>query len=195
MRDANRLLGFVRLLLFAAVFSVSAVRAGDLEDARAAYEGGAYAVAMQLFRPLAEQQNADAQYYLGLMYDAGKGVQRDSLKAFEWYFKAATAGNAEAQVSLGGILDRDGSEKQAVYWYRRAADQGNELGQFILGVKYEEGEGVPQDYIQAHMWFNLAASDDTTHKGAVARRDEVAAKMTPDQIAEAQRMAREWRPK
>jgi uncharacterized protein len=61
---------------------------------------------------------------------------------------------------------------------------------------YYTGRGVPQDYIQAHMWFNLAASRLTAGRDfEVSNRDEVAAKMTPEQIAEAQKMAREWVPK
>ena len=63
---------------------------------------------------------------------------------------------------------------------------------------YANGRGVPQDYALAHMWFNLAASRATTAwlgPAAVKGRDEVAAMMTPAQIAEAQRMAREWKPK
>ena len=57
---------------------------------------------------------------------------------------------------------------------------------------------MPQDYVQAHMWFNLAASrlpPGTNRDKAVKNRDIVAAKMTPAQIAEAQRLAREWKPK
>ena len=57
---------------------------------------------------------------------------------------------------------------------------------------YDQGQGVPQDYIQAHMWFNLAgASGDAD---GIKERDAIAGKMTPDQIAEAQRLAREWKP-
>jgi uncharacterized protein len=55
------------------------------------------------------------------------------------------------------------------------------------------GQGVPQDYVIAHMWFNLAASGG--HKNAVQGRDMVAAKMAPAQLAEAQKLAREWKPK
>jgi TPR repeat protein len=58
---------------------------------------------------------------------------------------------------------------------------------------YELGLGVQQDYIQAHMWFNLAGAAGDA-KG-IKERDEIASKMTPDQIAEAQRLAREWKPK
>jgi len=66
-----------------------------------------------------------------------------------------------------------------------------------LGYMYDSGEGVPQDYTKAHMWYNLAASKLTDKDRAVAvdNRDLVAEKMTPAQIAEAQRLAREWRAK
>jgi TPR repeat protein len=61
---------------------------------------------------------------------------------------------------------------------------------------YELGRGVPQDYVEAHKWFNLAAAISTTESNrntAVKGRDRVATRMTPDQIAEAQKLAREWR--
>ena len=62
---------------------------------------------------------------------------------------------------------------------------------------YREGEGVPQDFIQAHMWLNLAASrfpsGETRNKSA-RLRDNIAAYMTLAQIAEAQRLARNWKP-
>ena len=74
-------------------------------------------------------------------------------------------------------------------WYRLAAEQGDASAQFNLGVTYDNG--VAQDYVQAHMWFNLAASQ----RGSpfyVSSRDSVANLMTPDDISEAQRLAREW---
>jgi uncharacterized protein len=63
---------------------------------------------------------------------------------------------------------------------------------------YVQGQGVPRDYVQAHMWFNLAASRFTGEAGHnidAAARDDLSEEMTPAQIAEAQRLAREWRPK
>ena len=87
---------------------------------------------------------------------------------------------------------------QAVSWYGKAADQGNARAQNNLRVMYATGEGVPQDYIQAHMWWNLAASrytDPTDRADAVKNRDLVAAKMTPAQIGEAQRLVSAWKPK
>ena len=86
---------------------------------------------------------------------------------------------------------------ETVKWYRRAAEQGYTKAQYNLGVRYRDGRGVPRDYVQAHMWFSLAASRsplDEDRDLAVQGRDAVAASMTPAQIAEAQRLAREWKP-
>ena len=79
---------------------------------------------------------------------------------------------------------------EAVRWYRLAAEQGYANAQINLGGMYYNGEGVPQDYVQAHMWSNLAAAQGNAN--AVANRDIAASLMTPAQIAEAQRLAREW---
>ena len=81
----------------------------------------------------------------------------------------------------------------AVSWYRKAAEQGYAAAQFNLGVMYDKGQGVPQDYVQAHKWWNLAAANGDAD--AIKSRDIVAKKMTPAQIAEVQKLAREWKPK
>ena len=79
-------------------------------------------------------------------------------------------------------------------WYQLAAEQGDTNGQFHLGSVYAAGRGVPMDYVLAHMWFNLAASRETgeAREGSVAGRDLLAESMTPEQIVEAERLAREW---
>ena len=86
---------------------------------------------------------------------------------------------------------------EALRWYRKAAEQGYASAQNNLGLMYRNGEGVPQDYVEAHKWFNLAASRVTGEDANKYRktRDLVAEKMTTAQIAEAQRLAREWKPK
>jgi hypothetical protein len=178
-----------------------AAMAGPLEDGQAAVRYGDYARAMQYFRVLADQGNSVAQNNLGFMYDQGLGVPRDYAQAVVWYRKASDQGDAAAQNNLGRMyvggqgVPRDYA--QAVVWLRKAAEQRNALGQVNLGTMYERGQGVPQDYAQAHMWYNLAAShaeDPATRETAVKNRDNVATKMTPAQIAEAQRLASEWKP-
>lgn len=75
--------------------------------------------------------------------------------------------------------------QEAVKWYRRSAEQGNSLGQFNLADMYKQG----QDYVRAHMWYNLAAAQGNYY--ARNQLYELAKQMTPSQIAEAQRLARE----
>jgi len=108
----------------------------------------------------------------------------------------AAQGDAVAQFNLAlrydfgqGVSEDDA---EAARLYRLAADQGDADAQVRLGVMYDNGEGVPQDDVQAHMWFNLAASLRRTGEFGVRNRDRVAGRMDPTQIAEAQRLAREW---
>ena len=80
--------------------------------------------------------------------------------------------------------------KAAVKWYTLAAEQGFAGAQYNLGVRFYNGQGVPQDYIQAHKWFNLSSANGDP-KGAKSR-DTVSESMTTEQIAEAQKLAKEW---
>src|SRR5207249_576183 len=122
-------------------------------------------------------------------------------EALRWFHSAAEQGNAVGQLKVGLFYERgQGVPKdfaEAAKWYRKAAEQGNTDAQILLGRCYEIGQGVPQDYMQAHMWFNLgvasSSSGDFRDLGLTSR-DNVAAKMLPAQIAEAQRLAREWKP-
>ncbi len=78
------------------------------------------------------------------------------------------------------------------------ADQGHAKAQYNLGVMYGKGRGIPKDYVQAPMWYNLAASrfaPGSSRDKAVKNRATLAERMTPAQSAEAQRLAREWKSK
>ena len=168
-----------------------------------------YQEAVKWYRLAAEQGHNMAQHTLGLAYDKGAGVPQDYQEAVKWYRLAAEQGNDASQWILGGMYDKGEGVPQdyqeAVKWYRLAAEQGKYVAQFELGAMYANGKGVPQDFVQAHKWINLAASQNTAHRWfssdtATAEsyrswRDEVAERMTAKQIAEAQRLAREWQPK
>ena len=81
---------------------------------------------------------------------------------------------------------------KAVQWYQRAAEQGYAAAQHNLGFMYLAGRGVAQDTLRAHMWFDLASRRGL--EAAREGRDAAASELTPDQIAEAQRLVREWKP-
>jgi TPR repeat protein len=191
------------LILFASAVSGPAV-AGSFEDAFAAYNKGDYATTLNLLRPLAEQGHVRAQYNLGLMYNNGQGVRQDYAAAMSWYRKAAEQGHVAAQTNLGVMYDNGQGVPQdyaaAMSWWRKAAEQGHASAQYNLALMYLKGHGVPQDYVQAHLWLDLAASrylanEQASRDRAINARDFVAARMTPAQIAEAQKLASEWKPK
>ncbi len=152
------------------------------------------AEAARWYRLAAEQGYADAQLNLGVMYENGLGVLQDYAEALRWYRLAAEQGLALAQANLGLMYDLGLSvlqdDAEALRWYRLAAEQGFADAQYNLGLAYNDGRGVPQDYVLAHMWFNIAAANGLT--GAGDERDILGRSMTPQQIAEAQRLAREW---
>ena len=81
--------------------------------------------AVQLLLPLADQGDARAQYMIGLSYDLGNGVEKDYVKAAEWFHKAAEQGKSEAQASLGLLYARgDGVPQdyvEAIRWWRMVA--------------------------------------------------------------------------
>ncbi|MDA7538297.1 sel1 repeat family protein, partial [Akkermansiaceae bacterium] len=81
---------------------------------------------------------------------------------------------------------------ESLKWYRKAADQGDAEAQFILGVAYGNGEGVPEDYIQSYMWINLATAKNHDHEDAKKVKVLLSKKMTPEQIAEAQKLSTQW---
>ena len=189
-------------------------------------------LAIRLLRKAAEQGSAYAQINLGIYYEIGvAGLPTDEMKAFEWFLKAAEAGEpfAMGQVAfryyLGVGVTFDGADVEpdvveAIRWGFAAADQNDPLGQYVLGVIYTEGfmddrwinlekglawyrraaeqgygraqtrlvgfyhhgYGVPKDLVTAYMWAKLADRWVS----------EVASDMTPKQIAEGEKRAREW---
>ncbi len=124
------------------------------------------------------------------------------IPAFDAAEEGAEQGNALAQFNLGfhyydgRAVAQDYAE--AVKWWRLAAEQGYVEALHNLGRMYGTGQGVPQDYVEAHKWFDLAASRHRPGKkrdNSVHDRNLLAKRMTPGQIAEAQKLAREWKPK
>jgi TPR repeat protein len=96
-----------------------------------------------------------------------------------------------AMYLLGQGVPQDYAE--AVKWLHLAADHDIGGAQFVLGGMYAQGKGVPKDVVRAHKWFNLSGAQGFEDAGKF--RDDLARDMTPAQIAEAQKLAREWKPK
>ena len=158
------------MLLFSATVADAAAQSLEerMRAAAGAYERKDFALAVGIWRPLAAEGNAEAQTLLGALYWSGEGVPRDHAEAAKWYLRAAEKGYAWAQNNIG----------------------------FMLGF----GEGTPpRDDVQAYKWLTLATERYTAKNKdrldqAIKDRAALAARMTPAQIADADRLVRQWKP-
>ena len=156
--------GRLLLLLWFAVTLVLDGRADPLAEAARPYAPVGYPRSARSLLVRAEQGDPRAQTYIGVMYLRGQGVPQ----------------NFEA----------------AAWWLHRAAEADVPAAQYFLGLLYDKGQGVGQDFVLAQAWLNLAVA----HAGPAWRgrwaliRDAVASKMSRDELAEAQRLALDWRP-
>lgn len=143
---------------------VFGARAESFSDGARAYAAQNYVQAAQIFLPLAEQRDARAQTYLGVMYLRGEGVTQNFAVA--------------------------------AYWLHLASAAGLPTAQYFFGLMYDKAQGMPQDFVLAEAWLNLAVARAEPRERSrwVLIRDAVASKMTQAQLAEARRLAYEWRP-
>jgi uncharacterized protein len=181
--------------IFLQLSFVAPVIAGPLEDGATALSRGEYATAEAIFRPLANNGDAAAQYFLGTMYLEGHEVPRRRTVAAQWYRKAAKQGYRSAQAALGelyyGGYGVPQSNAKAMHWWQKAADKGDTGAQNSLGIMHEKGISVPVNLVLAYKWYSLAATGDPNYKLVTkSELDRIALLMTPAQIAKAQNLAR-----
>jgi tRNA A-37 threonylcarbamoyl transferase component Bud32 len=163
-----------------------------------AWTSGDFSKALALLLPAALKGNPVAQHRIGVMYVMGQGVEQDFAEATRWFRKAAEQGQGESQFSmglryqLGQSVAKD--DKEAARWFKLAADQGIGAAAEALANQYSKGESVPQDLVEGYKWAVVAARLPDPNNGDATRRD-LEDKLTPDQLAEAQRRAREFVPK
>ena len=152
-------------------------------------------------RPVVTHSAGTVEALIGDAYYYGHWVSRDYSEAARWYRRAAANGNALAQATLGDMYYYGRNLPQdfvaAVRWWQVAADQGVALAQLNLSVMYANGDGTERDYVKAYMYANLSVArlpPGEDHDIALKNRDMIARAMTREQVAEAQRLSREWHP-
>lgn len=183
------------LVLTSLMIAVGHAAAGDLSAGHTAWSRGDYATAIKTLLPHADKGNPEAQFAIGRMHAWGHGVKKDNTEAIFWFRMAARQGHREAQAILAKryISGKRGVPQDhvlAAKWYRKAAKQRHVEAQYGLGELYAQGRGMPRDYVAAHLWFNLAAANG--HKDAANQRAIVSQKLKPEEIAKAQKLARNW---
>jgi hypothetical protein len=160
----RRRLSAIWLIVFTCIGTTSIAHADALARGTAAYSRGDYNLAARELEPLVQRGNAKAFALLGFLYEHGFGEPK-------------------AYPVAAGL-------------YAQGAARGDPFGQAMLGLLYDKGYGVPQDFVLAYKWLDLAAAHATGPQGDVyARfRDAVGAKMSPNEITEAQRLTKDWKP-
>jgi hypothetical protein len=173
------------------LLSLTATAQADLRRGLEAFEYGDYATARDELKQIARQGDPRAQYVLGVIYLNGFAAEPDVRAAIDLLAKAAEQGYLQAQMELARIYrSGDGVPQdlaKMAHWYYRAAEQGDVGAQLFIADAYAHGFGVKIDYVQSYMWYEIAIQ----YWGslAVRARDVVAEKMTPEQIAAAERLA------
>ena len=163
-----------------------------------AWKRGHYTQAFAVLLPAAIQGDPVAQHRVGVMYVLGQGVEQDPAEATRWFRLAAEQGQGEAQYSMGMryLLGQSVAQdpKEAVRWFKLAADQGIGAAASALAKLCAKGEGVPKDLVEAYKWAVVASNLPDTNNGNATMR-AIEHSLTPDQVAEAQRRAKEFVPK
>ena len=153
--------------------------------------------AIQPLRAQAERGNVEAQFALAQAYDRGRDVPVDEVEAVRWYARAAEQGDAFSQFVLGNNSwngrGMPKSEQAAVWWWQRAAAQGFAPAQSSLGrALITGGQGVLPDKTHAYLWLALSAGQGDQE--ADQQRATLVKQLQPDQLAQAKRLVKEWKP-
>jgi TPR repeat protein len=190
---------FIKSLLVISFFVLAApVLANDkqavIDECDLKYKTNDYNSAFPACKQAAKQGDANAQSILGVMFYDGEGTPKDDKQAFHWYTKAAEQGEASSQSQLGEMFyfgkGTPQDYEQAIYWYTKAVEQGDATAQFSLGGMFASGQGTPKNNVLAYVWWNIAAAQGD--KYAEEGRGIIEGIMTPNQIAEAQKLSREY---
>lgn len=186
----------VLLLSMGILLATASFARADFENGLVKFEQGDFFGAQEELRPLADGGDPRAQYIMGVMALNGLAGEPQPNEGAAWLLLAAEQNYVEAQVELARLYKTgEGVEQdltQMVHWYRRAAERGHVGAQLFVADAFAYGQGVEADHVQAYMWYEVAIR----YWGdlAVHARDVIAERMTPEQIAEAKRLAEQIQP-
>ncbi|GBU10276.1 hypothetical protein AwWohl_14140 [Gammaproteobacteria bacterium] len=180
------------LLSMLVALSLNAAYA-DFAKGSAYYKNKSYADVFQEFKESAAAGDVNAQYNLASMYLYGFPINEK--EALKWYTMAANQGDASSQSMLGMMYERgqgvSENKQEAAKWYLLSANQGLAEAQLGLGLMYTNGSGIPKNTVLAYALFSIAAAQN--YKDAKELKDKLEPDLAPNQLAEAQEIARNWK--
>lgn len=143
------------LLVLIALFVVAC---SETDDPKLAFKNGNYERSFELWKPLAEEGDPDAQNYIGLHYFLGLGVSKDYKKAVKWYEMAARKGHPDAQRNYGDMINNGLGIQQDTYaafvWYFASSQQGNESSKARLEAISGENKLTPNQQMHGKIEAN-----------------------------------------
>lgn len=144
-------------VVLAAMVATGAMGA-TVKDGVDAWQRADYATAVGIWRPMAEQGDADAAFNLAQAYKLGRGVPTDLAQAKSWYGKAAQGGHVQAAANYGLLLFQDGDRQAAMPYIRKAADAGDPRAQYVYGTALFNGDLAPKDWPKAYALMTRAGA-------------------------------------
>jgi cell division septation protein DedD len=165
--------------------------AGDVRAGIDAWTAQNYDQAVQIWRPLADRGDPDAQYNIAQAYFLGRGVPQNMVLAEQWYERAARQGHPEATANYGLLLFQNGRRQEALPFITRAADAGDPRAQYVLGTALFNGDIITRDAPRAYALMSRAAAQNLPP--AVSQLTEMERLLSPQDRARGVELAREMR--
>ena len=157
------------LLALASPLPAQSVKAG-IE----AWQKSDYSAAVAIWRPLAENGDADAAFNLGQAYRLGRGVPTNLGAAQSWFERAARKGHVDAETTLGLLLFQNGNQTAGLRWLKGAAEKGDARAMLVYGTALFNGDAVPQDPVLGYAYVSRAAAQGLgPAKETLAQMDQV----------------------
>lgn len=146
------------LSLVLAGFAAAPLPAQSVKAGIEAWQRSDYAAAVETWRPLAEEGDADAAFNLGQAYRLGRGVPTNLGAAQTWFERAARKGHLDAQTTLGLLLFQNGNQTGGLRWLRQGAEQGEPRALLVYGTALFNGDGIERDPVLGYAYVSRAAA-------------------------------------
>lgn len=165
-----------KYLVAAAVlaWAASPLSAQSVKAGIDAWQKADYAGAVNIWRPLADKGDADAEFNLGQAYRLGRGVPINLAAAKIWFERAAKQGHVDAETTLGLLLFQNGNQAEGLKWLKKAADRGEPRASLVYGTALVNGDSVTQDPALGYAYVSTAAAQGLEPaKETLAQLDQV----------------------
>jgi len=171
-------------------------------EGKAAFDRNDFDTAWRELEPLAKKGDAKSMFLIASMYHTGRGVPVSYKDAAEWYLKSANAGEVQGVFMMGvvheGGIGQPRSIEEAFKWYKKSADRGFYAGIIKVANMYGKGQGTPKDNAAAYLWYSIAElrvpKDSNDRFELPIVKDKLGTLLTKEQVADAERKAKAWKP-